>query len=121
MPEPVGGRWGPRPEAVPQATQFLQGPQSRVFELGQAFRVFMELIKGFRKFHFIGPCVTVFGSARFDENHPSYRTAREVGRLLAALEAYKAGERSHPTMQGIAGGLSEQDMADLAAYYGVPK
>ena len=38
-----------------------------------------------------------------------------------ALEAYKAGERSHPTMQGIAGGLSEQDMADLAAYYGVPK
>jgi cytochrome c553 len=32
--------------------------------------------------------------------------------------AYKKGERSHPTMRGIAASLSDQDMADLAAYYG---
>jgi uncharacterized protein (TIGR00730 family) len=82
MPEPVGSQWGHRPQT--EATRFLQGPQSRTFELGQAVRVFFELIKGFRKFHFIGPCVTVFGSARFDEHHPSYRKAREVGRLLAS-------------------------------------
>ncbi len=37
--------------------------------------------------------------------------------IIAALQAYKAGERSHPTMRSIANGLSEQDMADLAAYY----
>jgi cytochrome c553 len=37
--------------------------------------------------------------------------------LVKALQAYKSGERSHPSMQGIAAGLSEQDMADLAAYY----
>lgn len=38
--------------------------------------------------------------------------------LVRALQAYKSGERSHPSMRGIAAGLSEQDMADLAAYYG---
>jgi cytochrome c553 len=41
--------------------------------------------------------------------------------LVKALVAYKSGERSHPTMQGIAAGLSEQDMADLAAYYSSTK
>ncbi len=37
--------------------------------------------------------------------------------IVAALNAYKAGERKHPTMRGIAEGLSEQDMADIGAYY----
>jgi cytochrome c553 len=37
--------------------------------------------------------------------------------MVAALKAYKSGERSHPSMVGIAGSLSEQDMEDLAAYY----
>ena len=37
--------------------------------------------------------------------------------LAAALEAYRKGDRSHPTMRAIAGSLSDQDIADLAAYY----
>ena len=37
--------------------------------------------------------------------------------IAKALQAYKSGERSHPTMRAIAATLSEQDMADLAAYY----
>lgn len=37
--------------------------------------------------------------------------------IMAALEAYKRGERKHPTMRAVAGSLTEQDMADLAAYY----
>jgi cytochrome c553 len=37
--------------------------------------------------------------------------------LVNALKAYKSGERKHPSMKGIAAGLSDQDMADLAAYY----
>ncbi len=41
--------------------------------------------------------------------------------IVQALQAYKSGERNHPTMQAIAQSLSEQDMADLAAYYGMPK
>ena len=38
--------------------------------------------------------------------------------IVNALKAYKSGERSHPSMRGIAGSLSDQDMAALAAYYG---
>jgi cytochrome c553 len=38
--------------------------------------------------------------------------------IVKALQAYRAGDRSHPTMRGIAKGLSDQDMADVAAYYG---
>ncbi|AVR89114.1 c-type cytochrome [Thauera aromatica] len=41
--------------------------------------------------------------------------------IVSALKAYKAGERSHPTMQSIAAGLSEEDMAALAAYYGTAR
>jgi len=40
------------------------------------------------------------------------------GYLVKALEAYKSGERDHPSMRGIAVSLTPQDMADLAAYYG---
>ncbi len=39
--------------------------------------------------------------------------------LFNALQAYKSGARSHPSMRGIAQSLSDQDMADLAAYYSI--
>ena len=61
---------------------FLEGPRSRTAELMRSLRVFAELIRGFRALHFVGPCATVFGSARFDENHQYYQMAREVGREL---------------------------------------
>ena len=48
---------------------FLQGPQSRWREFSFIVRVMFEFIKGFRALHFVGPCVTVFGSARFSEEH----------------------------------------------------
>jgi uncharacterized protein (TIGR00730 family) len=67
----------------PEVTQFLQGPQPRGFELAQACRIFFELMHGFRSLHFVGPCTTVFGSARFTEDHPYYTLAREVGGALA--------------------------------------
>ena len=38
--------------------------------------------------------------------------------IVKALQAYKSGERNHPSMKAIAANLSDQDMADLAAYYG---
>jgi hypothetical protein len=63
--------------------RFLQGPQQRRYELARAIRIFLEFIRGFRALHFVGPCVTVFGSARFKEDHPYYRAGREVGSLLA--------------------------------------
>lgn len=42
-------------------------------------------MRGFRALHFVGPCVTVFGSARFSEDHPYYRLARETGKRLALM------------------------------------
>lgn len=48
-----------------EESQFLEGRHGRGFELIKAFKIFMECIKGFRALHFVGPCVTVFGSARF--------------------------------------------------------
>lgn len=63
--------------------RFLQGPSSRRAELVRAFKIFREIIRGFRYLHFIGPCVTVFGSARFPEGHHYYTQAREIGAELA--------------------------------------
>jgi uncharacterized protein (TIGR00730 family) len=68
-----------------EETPFLEGPRSRGFELVRALRIFSELIRGFRALHFVGPCVTVFGSARFGEGHPAYTLGREVGRELARV------------------------------------
>jgi uncharacterized protein (TIGR00730 family) len=62
---------------------FLEGPQSRLAELRRAIRIFADLIRGFRKLHFVGPCVTVFGSARFDAEHPYYKLARDISAELS--------------------------------------
>jgi uncharacterized protein (TIGR00730 family) len=68
-----------------QDIQFLQGPQSRWKEFTFALKVLMEFIKGFRKLHFVGPCVTVFGSARFKEDHPYYQKAMALSGQIAQL------------------------------------
>ena len=62
---------------------FLVGPRSRWRELTRATRIFFEFLYGFRRLHFVGPCVTVFGSARFKEDHRYYAMGREVGKALA--------------------------------------
>ncbi len=46
---------------------------------------------------------------------------QQAAYIIKALGEYKSGERSHPTMRAIAQGLSEQDVADVAAYYSTPK
>jgi uncharacterized protein (TIGR00730 family) len=74
--------WGARSRDQEERV-FLQGPKSRSLELKHAFDVFFEMIKGLRKFSFLGPCVTVFGSARFDEKHKYYSMAFEMGQELA--------------------------------------
>ena len=70
-------------QAVKEERQFLRGPQSRWSELRFTLRILSEFIAAFRKLHFVGPCVTVFGSARFGEEHEYYRLARDVGQRLA--------------------------------------
>ena len=77
-------RWG-KLSRDPGERQFLAGPRSRLRELGRALRIFGEFIKGFRALHFLPPSVTVFGSARFDEQNRWYKLAREVSAELARV------------------------------------
>lgn len=65
--------------------RFLSGPLSRLEELQQLFHIFFECIDGFRHLHFAGPCVTLFGSARFNEGHAYYDLARRMGAEAAKL------------------------------------
>ena len=63
---------------------------------------------------------------------PGYKTAfpevyhvpkiagQQPAYIISALKAYKAGERSHPSMRGVAASLSDEDMVKLAEYYGAP-
>ena len=65
--------------------QFLEGPRNRSLELLWTLKITLEFIKGFRTLHFVGPCVTVFGSARFAEDHRYYQLGRALGARLAQL------------------------------------
>ncbi len=73
--EPVGGSGVDR--------RLLEGPRQRLVETARIFRIVGEFIRGFQALHFIGPCVTVFGSARFTEDHRYYKMAREMGAAIA--------------------------------------
>jgi uncharacterized protein (TIGR00730 family) len=64
---------------------FFDGPQSRRLDFLFILKVVKEFIKGIRALHFIGPCVTVFGSARFKEDHPAYGLTRKMGAALVEL------------------------------------
>lgn len=65
--------------------QFLAGPLSRLAEFKRVTRIGAEFVRGFRALHFVGPCVTVFGSARFPDQHPYYDLGRRVGGEIARL------------------------------------
>jgi len=67
----------------PEEHRLLIGPAPRPTEFFHALRILRECVRGFRKLHFVGPCVTVFGSARFKDDHPYYALARELGAKLA--------------------------------------
>ncbi|MBX7219157.1 MAG: TIGR00730 family Rossman fold protein [Blastocatellia bacterium] len=82
----------PGPQALPgklvtvsEEQYFLEGPKSRSSEFLMTLRLVFDFIRGFRVLHFVGPCVTVFGSARFAERHPHYELAREVGKAVSQL------------------------------------
>ena len=75
----------PPPDSGAADRYLLEGPHSRLDELLLLARAGRDFIRGFRALHFVGPCVTVFGSARFVEGHPDYELGREVGRALVGL------------------------------------
>jgi len=65
--------------------KFLEGPQSRVKDLIFLFKVMMEFLRGFRTLHFIGPCITIFGSARFKEDHPYYKKTESLAGKISNM------------------------------------
>lgn len=95
---PTRTQWGKRPPKGDE-NRLLEGPRLRREELFRSMRIFAEFIRGFRQLHFIGPCVTVFGSARFGEDHRYYQLARDFGNALA--------EAGYTTMTGGGPGIME--------------
>ena len=70
----------------------------------------------------IAMCIGCHGIPGYQASFPEvYRVPKISGQnakyIVAALNAYKKGERKHPSMRGIAESLTDQDMADVAAYY----
>ena len=63
----------------------LGGPNARLRDLRLLVSVARDFLRGFRTLHFVGPCVTVFGSARFKEDHAYYKLAREMGAAIARM------------------------------------
>ncbi len=63
----------------------LSGPNRRLRDLQLLYGVAKDFILGFRALHFVGPCITVFGSARFAEDHPYYKLARDMGAAIAKM------------------------------------
>ncbi len=66
-------------------------------------------------------CMGCHGVPSYTNAYPTYHVPRLGGQyaeyVVAALEAYKAGDRDHDTMHAQAASLSEQDMQDIAAYF----
>lgn len=77
-------RWG-KDSSGDRETSFLKSSSTLLYDLHRANCIWLELLTGYFKFRSVGPCVTVFGSARFAENHRYYELARNVGRSVAAL------------------------------------
>lgn len=65
--------------------RFLEGPQSRWNDFKFTLNVAREFIKGFRSLHFTGPCICIYGSARFKEDHKYYKQAQELAGKIAKL------------------------------------
>jgi len=87
-------------------THYLEGPNSRGSELKFSLNVLSQLFHGFRRLHFVGPCITVFGSARFSESHQHYKDAREIGKRISMM--------GFTTMTG--GGPGIMEAANRGAY-----
>jgi uncharacterized protein (TIGR00730 family) len=72
-----------KPSYALQEEKFLNQTETFSTGLWRALRIFIEYMRGFYAFRNVHNCITVFGSARFKEDHRYYQMARAVGRMLA--------------------------------------
>lgn len=79
--------------------RLLAGPQGRWQDMSRLAGIAWELFQGFRRLRGLGPCVTVFGSARFQEDHRYYQMAEQIG--------YALGQAGYTVMTGGGPGVME--------------
>ncbi|HSP64383.1 MAG TPA: TIGR00730 family Rossman fold protein [Pyrinomonadaceae bacterium] len=82
---PTGSDLTPETAAAAADEVLLEGPRSRFGEFVMLLHVLLDFLRGFRLLHFVGPCVTVFGSARIAPNSAYYELARKMGFAIARL------------------------------------
>ena len=114
VPRPSSLR--PRPACGAADRFLLEGPRSRTSEFVQLLRVMRDFLRGFRVLHFVGPCVTAFGSARTKEDSPYYQLARQMGAAVARIGftvmtgggpgIMEAANRGASEARGLNGGLT---------------
>lgn len=94
MESEIAERFEPPPSGQEKQSNFgsgendrymLEGPRARTSELVSLFSIMRDFLRGFRVLHFVGPCVTAFGSARTKENSPYYQLARQMSAAIARL------------------------------------
>jgi len=111
-----------KPDRVIPAKEsvYLDGPKPRVNEFLYTIDICMQFIRGFRTLHFVGPCITVFGSARFKEDHPYYAVAREFGKRIAELGFTTMTGGGPGTMEGANRGAFENGGASVGCNIKLP-
>jgi hypothetical protein len=87
-PDSAGAALTAPPERADEI--FLEGPGPRFEEFITLLRVMRDFLRGFRTLHFVGPCVTVFGSSRIKRDDPQYELAQKMG--AASPPSHEASE-----------------------------
>ncbi|MEO8084804.1 MAG: TIGR00730 family Rossman fold protein [Ardenticatenales bacterium] len=100
--------------------EFLRGPRTRRRETRELLRIFVEFVRGFRTFHFLDPCVTIFGSARFGPDHRYYALAREMGGRLARAGFVTMTGGGPGIMEAANRGASEQGGVSVGSNIRLP-
>ena len=72
-----------RPDAIAEERRYLRGAQNLGFETVHALQIFREYFRALRALRSVGPCITIFGSARLDPIAPAYQLGRDVGARIA--------------------------------------
>ncbi len=100
---------------------FLEGPRSRIREFIFLLKIAWEFIRGFRVFHFVPPCIAVFGSARVQPLSPHYEDARKMGSGIASLGFAVMTGGGPGIMEGASRGARENGGTAVGCNIRLPK
>ena len=103
QPAPPGHATPPANRAEPAGADryMLEGPQARTGEFASLLSIIRDFLRGFRVLHFVGPCVTVFGSARVAPTDRFYGLAQQMGYELPHASAGGGSDGNFTGAMGI--------------------